>query len=328
MNKETVAILFKRLFSSAVTLFLLISFLFVIIRISPGDPSQKFISAKLGTELSQKISQSYKLNEPVHQQYISFVVNVFKGDFGTSYNYRKPVLEVIWQFLSFTIVFALLAFLIQVFVSMLLAIFVVKRKNQLLDKSISNIALLVYSTPAFVLGVLLIFFFSVKINLFPASGLTSLNFDSLTLPEKLLDQLYHLILPLVTLSAAGIAMFYKYLRDSLSEVYQQTFIINLRAAGLSEKKILARHAVPNAIRPLISVAGIELGILLSGALITEVIFSLPGMGRLTIESILTRDYPLIIGCTFAAGAIMIVTNFIADVIKIKLDKRLLKGLLN
>jgi peptide/nickel transport system permease protein len=114
----------------------------------------------------------------------------------------------------------------------------------------------------------------------------------------------------------------------MDEVLQQTFIINLRASGVSEKVILRKHVMPNALRPLISVAGVELGLLMSGALITEVIFSLPGMGRLAIESVLSRDYPLVIACVFTAGAVIILANFLADIVKLKVDKRLIKGILN
>ncbi len=123
-------------------------------------------------------------------------------------------------------------------------------------------------------------------------------------------------------------MFYKYLRDNLDETYQQPFILNLRASGYDEEVILKKHVLPNAIRPLISVAGIELGILLGGALITEIIFGLPGMGRLMMNSIFERDYPLVIGCALTAGLIIIISNFIADLLKMKLDKRMIKGLMN
>ena len=123
-------------------------------------------------------------------------------------------------------------------------------------------------------------------------------------------------------------MFYKYLRDNLEEVYRQDFILNLRASGYSESTILKKHVLPNAVRPLISVAGIELGILLGGTLITEVIFGLPGMGRLMMTSIFSRDYPLVVGCAFVAGLLMIITNFIADLVKMKMDKRMIKGLMN
>lgn len=328
MNKEVSKALVNRFISSIITLFFLVSFLFIITRLSPGDPTQKYISAKFSPDLAAQITESFNLNKPITEQYLSFVGNLFKGDLGTSYNYHMPVLSVIWQFLQFTLFFAAVSFIIQIAASLLLALWVVKKKNITLDKTVSGISLVVYSTPAFVLGVLLIYFFSVQINLFPISGLESLNNDSLPLISGIADKLHHLILPLITLSLAGIALFYIYLKENIEEVYHQTYILQLRASGMSEKKILRNHVIPNAVRPLISVAGIELGILFGGALITEVIFSLPGMGRLTIDSILTRDYPLIIGCSFVAGVLMILTNFIADLVKIRMDKRMIKELVN
>jgi peptide/nickel transport system permease protein len=197
-----------------------------------------------------------------------------------------------------------------------------------LKNFISNFSILLYSIPAFVLGVALIYIFSVKLNLFPISGLQSLDYDNLPFFSQVLDKIHHIVLPLITLTAAGVAMFYKYIKESMDDVLQQTFITNLRASGVDENIILRKHVIPNALRPLISVAGVELGILLGGALITEVIFSLPGMGRLTVDSIFSRDYPLVIGCVFTAGAVMILANFLADVIKLKIDKRLIKGILN
>jgi peptide/nickel transport system permease protein len=166
------------------------------------------------------------------------------------------------------------------------------------------------------------------LNLFPISGLKSLDHDELSFFSRIFDQLYHLILPLITLTAGGIALFYKYIKESVDEIKDQTFVVHLRASGLNENIILKKHILPNAIRPLISVAGVELGIILGGTLITEVIFSLPGMGRLAIDSILARDYPLVIGCVFTAGAVMILANFLADFVKLKIDKRMIKGILN
>ena len=317
-----------RFFSSLLTLFLLISFLFVLIRLSPGNPTDKYISAKLGSELSDKISEKFSLNQPIADQYFAFVTNVFKGDLGISYNYRQPVFEIIWEYFSFTLVFAITSFILQIGMSIWLSMWVIKRRSKLLDNFISNSAILVYSVPAFVLGVALIYIFSVEWNLFPISGLHSLDFESFSFFGKVFDTLHHLVLPLITLTSAGVAMFYKYTKDSMDEVLSQTFITNLVSYGLDSNSILKKHVIPNSLRPIISVAGIELGILLGGTLITEVIFSLPGMGRLTIDSILSRDYPLVIGCVFTAGAVMIIANFLADIFKLKLDKRLLKGILN
>lgn len=328
MKSEIVKTLLIRFLSSLLTLLLLVSFLFIIIRLSPGDPTDKYISAKLGSELSDRITEKFSLNQPVTNQYLSFVSNVFRGDMGASYNYRLPVFEVIWEYFSFTLVFASISFILQMSLSIWLALWIIKKRKKWLDKFVTNSSLLIYSIPAFVLGVALIYIFSVNLNLFPISGLKSIDYDNLPFLSQVLDKLHHLVLPLITLTAAGVALFYKYIKESMDDVLNQTFVINLRATGVDEKTILRKHVIPNALRPLISVAGVELGILLGGALITEVIFSLPGMGRLTVDSIFSRDYPLVIGCVFTAGAVMILANFLADIIKLKIDRRLVKGILN
>ena len=328
MRSVIIKTLIKRFLSSLLTLFLLVSFLFIIIRLSPGDPTDKYVSAKLGNELSERIAEKFSLSEPVIDQYFSFIKNALNGDMGVSYNYRLPVFQVIWEYFSFTLVFASISFILQIILSIALSLWVIKKQNRRLENFISNTALLVYSIPAFVLGVALIYLFSVNLNLFPISGLKSLDYDNFSFFSKVLDKVYHLVLPMITLTAAGIALFYKYIKESMDEVLHQVFVTNLRASGVDEKSILRRHIIPNALRPLISVAGIELGILLGGALITEVIFSLPGMGRLTIQSVLSRDYPLVIACVFTAGVVMILANFLADIVKLKIDKRLIKGILN
>jgi len=328
LKSQFVKTILIRLLTSILTLFLLISFLFFLVRLSPGDPTDKYISAKLSTGLSNQIATKFSLNKPVIDQYFSFISNSVTGEFGTSYNYHLPVFNVVWEYFSFTLVFASISFVLQIALSIWLAVFVVRRQNRLLEKFMSNVSLFIYSIPAFVLGVALIYIFSVNFNLFPISGLKSIDYAEMSFFSKIMDQLGHIILPLATLTAGGVAMFYKYIKESIDDVKNQTFIINLRASGLNEKIILKKHIIPNAIRPLISVAGVELGILLGGTLITEVIFSLPGMGRLAIDSILSRDYPVVIGCVFTAGVVMIFANFIADLVKLRIDKRLLKGILN
>jgi len=327
-NLQIVKIFFIRFLSSLLTLFLLISFLFFLIRLSPGDPTDKYITAKLGNELSERIEAKFSLNEPVIDQYLAFVSNLFTGEFGISYNYHLPVVDVVWEYFSFTLIFAGISFILQIGFSLWLAIRIVKSKNKWLGKFLSNFSIFLYSIPAFVLGVSLIYIFSVHLDLFPISGIKSIDSDELSFFSILLDRLNHLVLPLITLSAAGIALFYKYIKESIDETKNQTYVLNLRASGVEENTILKKHILPNAIRPLISVAGVELGILLGGTLITEVIFSLPGMGRLAISSILSRDYPLVIGCVFTAGAVMVLANFLADLVKMKIDKRLIKGILN
>jgi peptide/nickel transport system permease protein len=307
----------------------MISFLFVLLRISPGDPYQKFISPELSPELAAKVKESFDLNGSTFNQYKSFIINLAQGDLGISYNYRIPVLSVIKEFLPFTLLLSGISFLFQIFSAFFLSLIAVKRINSNLDKIISKLSLIMYALPSFVTGVVLIFLFSETVDLFPASGFRSFDHDSFSFTGKLLDYLLHLVLPAMTLSVGGTAVFYRYLRDNLEDIYNKTFILNLRANGINEKEIAWKHVIPNAASPLIAAAGIELGVLLSGSLITEVIFGLPGMGRLAVNAIFARDYPLVVGSTLVAGILIIISNLLADLLKAKMDKRLLiKGILN
>jgi peptide/nickel transport system permease protein len=315
-----------RIISSLLILFFLISFLFVLLRISPGGPEQKFISPQLKPELIEKVRESFNLDKPITEQYSAYLLNSIRGNFGISYNYREPVFDVIMEYLPFTLIFALIVVIVQLLLSFWLSFISISRLNSRADRYISKFTLLLYSIPTFVAGVFLIYIFSEKLNVFPSSGLKSIQHSDMDSAGRFWDYIEHLILPVITLCLGGIAVYYRYLRDNLEEIYTKPFILNLRAAGVNEKEITLRHVIPNAVNPLITVTGIDLGLLLSGALITEVIFGLPGMGRLTVTAILTRDYPLVLGCTFTAGIFIIITNLAADIVKARIDKRLIKGI--
>jgi len=325
MKNRTAKLLIKRIISSLIILFLIITFIFFLVRLSPGDPSQKFISPSLSPQLAEKVRESLNLNKPLHLQYIGFLTSAIQGDLGVSYNFRRDVISVIMDYLPFTLLFTTMSFILQMIISFGLAIKSVKKINGFFDRTLTKLTLFLYATPVFVTGVFLVFIFSELLNLFPSSGLKSYDFQDYNFLDKILDYLKHLVLPIITLSLAEIAIFYRYLRDNFEDVFNKLFVLNLRANGVSERDILLRHVIPNAINPLITIAGIELGIMLGGTLIIEVVFGLPGMGRLTIDSILTRDYPLVIGCSLVAGTLIILANLIADMIKAALDKRLLEG---
>jgi len=188
LKSQFVKTIFIRLLSSLLTLFLLVSFLFFIIRLSPGNPTDKYVSAKLGSELSERIAEKFSLNQPVADQYFAFVSNIFKGDLGVSYNYRLPVFEVIWEYFSFTLIFASISFIIQLSMSIWLAIRVVRKQNKRIEQISTNLSLFVYSIPAFVLGVTLIYIFSVHLNILPISGLKSLDHDELSFSPRIFDQ--------------------------------------------------------------------------------------------------------------------------------------------
>ena len=218
--------------------------------------------------LMENVRASFNLDKPILQQYGAFIINLIKGDFGVSYNYRIPVINVIFEYLPFTLCFALIVVFVQLLSGFFLSYISVKQINGFIDRFISKFSLILFSVPTFVAGVFLIYIFSEKLNIFPSSGLKSINHPDMNISEQVLDYLIHLILPVITLSIGGIAIYYRYLRDNLEEIYNKPFVLNLRASGVSEKEITLRHVIPNALNPLITITGLDLGLLLSGALIT------------------------------------------------------------
>ncbi len=325
MKNEIIFSLFKRIVCSLIVLFLLITFLFFLLRISPGEPYQKFISPDLNPKLAAMVRESFNLDSSLLTQYKSFVFNLARGNLGISYTYRIPVIKVISEYFPFTFMFSFISFIIQIVTAFGLAYVSVKKIRGKLDRTISETSLVFYALPSFVVGVLLIYIFSVTFNILPSSGFESFETSTFSFWGRISDYISHMILPTITFSLPFIAEYFKYLRDNLEEVRLKPFVENLRANGIGENTIMWKHIIPNAVSPLISIAGVEFGLLFSGALIVEVIFSLPGMGRLTVNAIFARDYPLIVGCTFISGVLVIFANLVADVVHALIDKRLIKS---
>jgi len=328
MKREHLKIISSRILSSFLVLFLVVSLVFIIIHLAPGNPANKYLSPKLTPELYELISESYNMNSSMVDQYFAFIANVFSGDLGVSYNYREPVVSVILPYLKFTFVFATISFILQIFVSFMLVYFVVRYNSKLIAKILSNINLTLYSIPAFITSVFLIYLFSYQLNIFPSSGLSSLNLKELNIFQQFFDYISHLFLPLVASSLIGIPVFYKYLLDSAKSNLNKIYVKNLLIIGVPKKKILFHHVFPNSINSVIAVSGVEYGMLLGGSVIVETIFALPGMGRLTMSAVMSRDYPLIIGIVLTSAIIILIVNLLADLARVIIDKRLFKGLVS
>jgi len=328
MNREHLKIISSRLFSSILVFFLVVSFVFLIIHTSPGNPANKYLSPKLSPELFNKISESYNLNSSIVEQYYSFIVNVCSGDLGVSYNYREPVVSVILPYLKFTIIFATFTFVFQIIIAFLLVYIVVHYNSKIIAKYLSNINLTLYSIPVFVTSLFFIYFFSYQLNIFPSSGLSSFNFPELNIFQQFFDYFNHLFLPLIASSLIGIPFYYKYLFDAVKSNMSKIYIKNLELIGVPKKRILFKHIFPNSVNSVIAVAGVDYGMLLGGSVIVETIFALPGMGRLTMSAVMTRDYPLIIGIVFTSAIIIMLVNLVADLLRVIIDRRLFKGLVS
>ncbi|MBM4175919.1 MAG: ABC transporter permease [Ignavibacteria bacterium] len=311
----------RRIFASAVMLIALITIVFFLVRLVPGDPTHQYYSPKLGSELADRVKVQFGLDQPVHVQFLKWFGNLAAGDLGYSISFRKPVIDVILTALPVTLTLAVLALIFQMFLGILFGTLAGANPNSKLDNTINIGSLVIYCAPSFLIGLFLIYFGSVKLGLFPTSHLHSTEYEDFSAVNQFLDFLHHIFLPVLTLTITSAAFTTRFVRESLSNVLSQPFITALRSTGMGERKLVLSHALPNSLLPLITLLGIEIGSLLSGALITETIFSLPGLGRLTVDAIFSRDYPLVIGCTLISGFLVITGNFIADMLHAKLDAR-------
>ena len=311
----------KRVASAIPLLFGLLTIVFLIAHLAPGDPVALFLSPTVSPQVAEELRKQFGLDEPLFVQYTDWLLNVLKGNLGVSFSHQRPVIEVIASFLPNTALLALTAIVIELVVGILLGGLAVRYHNSFLDKLVSNAGLVIYTLPTFWVGFLLLTVFAYALGIFPSSQMHSINSESLTTSGQLLDLLKHLILPACTIAIPGGAGLARYFRSSLLRVQREEYIIAARSLGIKETVIFFLYKLPNAIGPIITIIGLELGTLLAGAIVTETMFAWPGMGRLTIMAIFARDYPLVLGCTLISGVVVILGNLLADILYATVDPR-------
>lgn len=283
---------------------------FALIYFSPGDPAAMLLSATgvaPSPELIQKVREDLGLNRPFLIQYLHWLGGVLKGDFGTSYKYSKPVLDLIMESLPATFKLAGVSFLGMMFIALPLGIMAAIHKNKALDYIIRFVSFLGISMPGFWIGLLLMYIFSIKFKMLPVMG----------------DQGWtSIILPSVTLIIAMASKYTRQLRAAILEEISQDYVIGARARGIKEKSILLGHVLKSSLLSIITLLGISLGSLLGGVVIVETIFSWPGVGKLAIEAIFSRDYPLIQGYVVWMTLIYVLINMMVDISYCFLDPRI------
>lgn len=292
----------------------LVSVIFFMVYLLPGEPFQQYYSPKLGNELAEQIKSKFGFDKPIPIQFLNWIKNVLQGDFGYSIVYKRPVGSLLTDSILVTLSISLIALLFQILISIPLGLFLLKNSGKKIDLIIDKLALIIYSAPSFVVAIVLIYFGSIVLKIFPSSQMTSYNFYELSFIDKLFDLIHHLTLPVLTLTITSVSFSIRYLRESLINVSNEDFVIALRANGIPENTIRKKHILPNALISYITILGLEIGSLLSKTLITETVFSLPGMGKLMVTSIFTRDYPVIIACVMISGFMVIIGNLIADIL--------------
>jgi ABC-type dipeptide/oligopeptide/nickel transport system permease component len=293
---------------------------FVLIHLAPGDPIY-ILAGEGGTEeYYAQMRALYGLDRPLYEQLMRYIYEVLRGDFGYSFSYQQPVFEVILGRLPATLLLMGTAILFSTLLGVLLGVISAWRPRSPLDHGIMVSTLAVYSMPVFWLGQLMIIVFAVGVEWFPVQGMVSVR-EEYTGLRYWLDVLHHLALPAITLGLLQLAQTARLTRTSVREVLQEDFVRTARAKGLPERAVLYRHALRNALLPIVTVLGGQIGVLLTGAALTETIFAWPGLGRLLLDATLSRDYPLLMAIFILVSATVIVANLITDLIYTLLDPR-------
>ncbi len=299
------------------TLFAVSLLIFGLLHLAPGGPAAMYASPDSGPEDLARIERLLGTDQPLPVQYANWLGNVLRGDWGISFRYREPVAAVLGGRLPNTVQLVLASLVLAVGLSIPLGIIAAVARRRWVQYLASVTAMIGVSIPTFWLGMMVLLFFSVRLRWLPSGGMSTIGaeFD----PG---DQLAHLIAPAAVLATLYIAAWSRYVRSSLLEVIHQDYVRTARAKGLGERVVLVRHALRNALLPLVTLIGLQGGSLVGGAMITEVVFAWPGMGRLLAESLTSRDYPVLMAAFMIMAVLTVLGNLVADLAYGWIDPRI------
>lgn len=293
---------------------------FAVIHLTPGDPAILMLGPSATPEAVTELRTKLGLEEAIHVQYGKWLWNVLQGDLGDSIWLRTPVLGEVFDRFVNTFILAAAAFIVSTVVGVSLGVLAGIRQNSWMDRSSMLVSLIGVSMPGFWLGIMLILLFSVQWDLLPSTGMRSPAGDG-----GVLDVLQHLLLPALTLAAFNIAIVARLTRSSMLEVIRQDFVRTARAKGLTEWVVVNRHALKNALIPVVTVLGVQLGALLSSSVLIEFLFAWPGVGSFMIDAIGRRDFPLVQAITLVTATAFVLINLIVDLSYAYLDPRIKYG---
>jgi len=286
---------------------LVVSIVFLLIHLVPGDPILQMLGEGAPAADVEATRHLYGLDRPLGEQYLHYWKGVLRGDLGPSLRFNQSVSKMIAQRYPYTLELTLASLLVAIVLSIPAGVRSAQRRNRWDDRLLSVVSLFGLSFPNFALGPILILFFAIKLGLLPVSGSGTVA---------------HLVLPAITMGGALAAILTRMVRTSMLEELSHDYIRTARAKGLPERTVVYRHALRNAMIPIITVLGLQFGALLAGAIVTETIFSWPGIGRLTIQAISNRDYYLVQGCILAIGLTYIAVNFLTDLLYSAVNPRI------
>lgn len=309
--------------SACVLLFAVVLFNFILLHAAPGDPAEALASATGGAtkEILEDIRRTYGLDRPLYQQFFFYVGNILRGDFGKSIYFNAPVAGLILERVPPTILLVGASLALAATVGSLLGTLAAQKPNGLLSHAISILSLIGFSAPVFWTGIILLLVFASWFPIFPVQGMTDPRISGGFL-ARALDVAHHLVLPALTLSSVYLAQYSRLSRTSMIDALSADYVRTARAKGLSERAVVYKHALRNAILPIVTVVGVQVSHLLAGAVLVETVFGWPGMGRLAYESILRRDAPLMLGILFFTAVLVIVANLLTDLVYRAIDPRI------
>ena len=312
----------RRFFSGLLTVFVVFALNFVIIHAAPGNPVKSIIGKETSNpELTQALMDKWGLNDSLTVQFSRQLGNTLKGDLGTSILYNRPVNEMILERLGATLLLGVVTAVLSLLIGTALGVICSRKEGSWLNRILSVITYALDSMPSFWLGLMLIILFSSKLGLLPTQGMENVRAGYTGL-RHVLDVLYHLILPSLTLVLISLPGYFRIAKSSIQQVTSEDFIITLRATGMSEKKIFSKYIFRNAILPTVTLFGITLAFLVTGVSLIEIVFSWPGMGRLTMTAINQRDYPVLMGIYFVMSVSVALVMVLVDIAYAMLDPRI------
>ncbi|WP_249872089.1 ABC transporter permease [Oceanobacillus saliphilus] len=304
-------------------LFALTIIVFGMAQLAPGDAltGVSLSDPNIDPEVYEIQREAYGLNDPIPVQYFRWISSVAQGDLGNSLVFNgRSVAELIQARLANTVYLGLFSLAITIIVAIPIGIYSARRPYSLLDYSATGFGFIGLAIPNFFFGLIAIYVLSIKLGWFPAQG--TLSTPGMTGMEAFIDRIHHMILPGITLGLAGTATYMRYMRSEVLDVLGSDYIRTARAKGMSESNILYKHTLRNALIPIITLMGFEIGVLLSGAVITEQVFQYPGLGTLFLSSVTNRDYPVVMAIAMILGILILVGNLLADIFYSIIDPRI------
>jgi len=300
---------------------------FMVIHLAPGRPTdmETQFNPKVSLEARERLTQLYGLDKPLHIQYINWVKRILHLDFGVSFADSRPVMEKIVERIPITLGINLASIILILFIVIPIGVSSAVREGSLYDRFMTVFVFIGFSIPTFWLSLMLMDLVGVRWGVLPISGVTSLEFEKFNMVEKLIDIIRHLTLPIFVSAFGGLAGISRYMRTNMVHVMKQDYIRTARAKGLNERKVVYKHALKNAVLPVVTILGLSIPGLIGGSVIFESIFSIPGMGRLFYESVMARDYPVIMGVLLIGAILTLLGNLLADILYGVVDPRIKIG---